>query len=214
MKKYNVEIEVAGPFAMFSRPDTGGTPVSYPAPTFSACKGIFETIAWLPYGAWIRPTCVELCKRKGLPSGKINYQQYTTNYGGPNRKKKQIDNGNSFQFFNQIITNVCYRIYGEAVANEKNPGDKGKNQRHYLQHLFNRRLRQGRCFRTPCLGLSEFTANYWGPFRKDYEVDQELDGIRIASMLKTVWSDPIEGNYSPEFIQDLNIEKGVLTFAK
>lgn len=213
MSKYCVQMEIAGPCAMFSRPDTGGTPVSYPAPTFSARKGIFETIAWLPHGAWIRPTRVELCKRTGKPVGRINYQQYATNYGGPNRKRQQIDNGNSFQFFNQIITNVCYRIYGEVVSNENSPSRNGQNACHYLQHLFNRRLRQGRCFRTPCLGLSEFTATYWGPFRDEYEVDAELDGIRIAAMLKTVWSNPVDGNYSPDFIQDLDIEKGVLSFA-
>ncbi|MGA7992375.1 MAG: CRISPR-associated protein Cas5 [Thermoanaerobaculia bacterium] len=35
-------MEVAGPLAMFTRPDTGGTPTSYPLPTWSAAKGILE----------------------------------------------------------------------------------------------------------------------------------------------------------------------------
>ena len=213
MKKYVVELEIAGPFAMFSRPDTGGTPVSYPAPTFSACKGIFETIAWLPRAAWIKPTMVEICKRQDVAGGRVNYQAYATNYGGPNRKSDQIANDNSFQFFNQIVTDVCYRIYGEVVGNEESPGKKVVNSRHYLQDLFNRRLKQGRCFRTPCLGLSEFTATYWGPFRSDYEVDSGIDGIRIAAMLKSVWSTPTNGAYAPTFSHDLMIEKGVLSFA-
>ncbi len=213
MSRYQVEIEIAGPLAMFSRPDTGGTPVSYPAPTFSASKGIFETIAWLPRGAWIKPSKVEICKKSGTPGGRINFQAYANNYGGPNRKSDQVAKGNSFQFFNQIITNVCYRLYGDVVENKKSPDRNGKNSRHYLQHLFNRRLKQGRCFRTPCLGLSEFTATYWGPLRDAYEVDSKLDNIRIASMLKSVWSNPIDGTYSPEFIHDLNIDQGVLSFA-
>lgn len=213
MKDYFVNLEIAGPLAMFSRPDTGGTPVSYPAPTFSACKGIFETIAWLPRGAWIKPTKVELCKLQNAAGGRINYQAYSNNYGGPNRKSDQIANDNSFQFFNQIVTDVCYRLYGEVVANENAPGKKGENSRHYLQDLFNRRLKQGRCFRTPCLGLSEFTATYWGPFRNQYEVDSEIDGVRIAAMLKSVWSSPVDGSYAPEFSHDLTIEKGVLSFA-
>ena len=104
MNKYRVQLEIAGPLAMFSRPDTGGTPVSYPAPTFSACKGMFETIAWLPRGSWIRPVKVEICKRKESSGGAINFQQYANNYGGPNRKTDQIANNNSFQFFNQVIT--------------------------------------------------------------------------------------------------------------
>ena len=31
--KYSVAFEVAGPAAMFTRPDTGGTPTIYPAQT-------------------------------------------------------------------------------------------------------------------------------------------------------------------------------------
>ena len=36
MSKYAVQLEVEGPLAMFARPDTGGTPTSYPVPTWSA----------------------------------------------------------------------------------------------------------------------------------------------------------------------------------
>ena len=33
-------MEIAGSTAMWTRPDSGDSPVSYPAPTYSACKGI------------------------------------------------------------------------------------------------------------------------------------------------------------------------------
>jgi len=59
-KKYDVFLEIAGPLAMFTRPDTGAAPVSYPAPTYSAAKGIFESIAWYE-SAYIKPTKVEIC---------------------------------------------------------------------------------------------------------------------------------------------------------
>lgn len=82
MNQYKAQLEVAGPLAMFSRPDTGGTPTSYPAPTRSAAKAIFESIAMLRSGsAWIRPVHVELCKLVGSVGGEIKYQQYTTNHG-------------------------------------------------------------------------------------------------------------------------------------
>lgn len=42
---YEVEFEIAGPAAMFARPDTGSTPISYPVPTWSACKAMFESVA-------------------------------------------------------------------------------------------------------------------------------------------------------------------------
>ena len=41
-KQYPVSLEISGPTAMWTRPDTGDAPVSYPAPTLSAAKAIFE----------------------------------------------------------------------------------------------------------------------------------------------------------------------------
>lgn len=49
--RYSVQMEVAGPLAMFARPDTGGTPTSYRAPTWSAANGLFESIAFLANAA-------------------------------------------------------------------------------------------------------------------------------------------------------------------
>ena len=47
MKKYEISCEISGPTAMWTSPDTGDVPVSYPAPTYAAVKGIFESIVWL-----------------------------------------------------------------------------------------------------------------------------------------------------------------------
>lgn len=212
MSGYNVVMEVAGPLAMFTRPDTGGTPTSYPAPTWSAAKAIFELVAMLRSGdAWIRPTRVEICKRRGRAGGEIKYQRYTTNYGGPARKPDLIKKGAGMQLFATAIGDVCYRLYAEAIGNE---ACNGSNPRHHLQELFNRRIKQGRCFRTPCLGWREFTCSYWGPFREnEYEVDDALSFV-IPSMLVSMWSQPNSGNYAPRFAQDVRIDRGVLTYAE
>jgi CRISPR-associated protein Cas5d len=210
MSKYNVQIEVAGPLAMFARPDTGGTPTSYPAPTWSACKGIFEAIAMLRSGnAWICPTAVEICKRRGAEGGVVQFQNYTTNYGGPLRKTDLVKSENCMQIFATIISNVCYRLYGEVRGYRQDV-----NIKHYLQELFDRRLRQGRCYRTPSLGWREFTCSYWGEFRfDDYEVDADLN-LTLPSMLMVVWDAVREGRYSPRFLQNVRIIKGVLRFAE
>jgi CRISPR-associated Cas5-like protein len=42
MNNNTIAFEIAGPAAMFARPDTGSTPTSYPVPTFSAAIGMFE----------------------------------------------------------------------------------------------------------------------------------------------------------------------------
>ncbi len=41
-KKNEVSLEIAGAAAMFTIPDTGAAPVSYPAPTYSAVKNYIE----------------------------------------------------------------------------------------------------------------------------------------------------------------------------
>ena len=62
MAHYNVQMEIAGPTAIWTRPDTGDAPTSYAAPTFSAVKGIFESVLWLQ-SAEVCPTRVEICAR-------------------------------------------------------------------------------------------------------------------------------------------------------
>jgi len=47
MKPYPISLEISGATAMWTRPDTGDAPVSYPVPTWSAAKGIFESIVRL-----------------------------------------------------------------------------------------------------------------------------------------------------------------------
>jgi CRISPR-associated protein Cas5d len=237
--RYPVRLEVCGAFAMFARPDSGGAPTSYPVPTWSAAKGIFESIAFLSDGrAWIDPVKVEVCRRVGESGGMIRFQRYTTNYGGPLRKSDLLKKGvaaggSSMQVFATILSDVCYRLHG-AIVGPKAEG--GTNARHYLQDLFQRRLLQGRCFRTPVLGWREFTPSYWGPFRcRKYadgseneawsrlctrfgrpfedctEVDEALT-IEIPSMLQGMWSRATSGAYSPDFRQNACIESGVLSY--
>jgi len=216
MEKYEVALEVAGPAAMFARPDTGGTPTSYPAPTWSAAKGLFESIAFLADGAaWICPAKVEVCCRVGESGGRVHFQRYTTNYGGPLRKgdlfsKGIAPGGSSMQLFATILSDVCYRLHGVVVSSR---WKKQNNPRHHLQDLFDRRLKRGQCFRTPCLGWSEFTCSYWGPFREGMtEVDTVLS-LEIPSMLLGVWDNPSCGRYGPIFRQNVKISEGVLQYA-
>lgn len=212
---YSVQVEVAGPLAMFARPDTGGTPTSYPAPTWSAAKGLFESIAFFADGAaWICPTRVEVCRAVGTAGGRVRYQRYTTNYGGPMRKanlasKGLTSGGSSMQLFATVLSDVCYRLYGEVLG----PRASGPvNARHHLKHLFDRRLKRGQCYRVPRLGWSECTCSYWGPFREAAtEVDDALS-LDVPSMLLGVWDRPTHGQYEPTYRQELRLVRGVLEY--
>lgn len=209
--KYHVSMEVAGPLAMFARPDTGVSPTSYPVPPWSAAKGIFEAIAFLADGAaWVCPTATELCREVGQTGGRVYYQRYTTNYGGPLRKasllsKGATKGGSSMQLFAAVLSNVCYRLHGVVV---RGSWRKENDPRHHLKDLFDRRLRRGQCFRTPCLGWSEFTCSYWGPFREGVTERDTASTIEIPSMLFSVWDQGYSGNYGPVFNSDAGVTSG------
>ena len=168
MKRYPIKMEIAGSTAMWTRPDTGDCPVSYPAPTYSAVRNIFQSILW-GQAVEIIPTQVDIC-------APLQFHTYNTNYGGPLRKLDQIKDGNNFQLLATVLTDVRYRLYADVV--ETPPSDsesertkawraKTKSPGHAYQEIFDRRLAAGKCFHTPFLGWKEFTASYFGPIRDD-----------------------------------------------
>ncbi|MBW7897409.1 CRISPR-associated protein Cas5 [Candidatus Brocadiaceae bacterium B188] len=212
MKIYEVNLEIAGFAAMFTRPDSGAAQVSYPVPTFSAAKGMFEAIACLrgdknnhnKGAATIRPTKVDIC-------APIKFHKYTTNYGGPLRKGNQLAKGSSYQIPATILIDVCYRLYGivESVSMSRD----GTNHLHYLQDLFFRRLKQGRFYYTPCLGWKEFVPSYVGAFREGTKKQEDINMV-IPSMLHSVFDKISDGQISPTYTVDAEIKKGELIYAK
>lgn len=201
-RHYNVSFEIAGPAAIFTRPDSGAGFVSYPVPTYSALKGIFDCVA-LWRTAYLKPTRVEVCKP-------IQFHRYATNYGGPLRKRSQIAGGSSYQLFATILIDVCYKVHG--IAAEANPSPSGLNHLHAVQELFERRLRQGKLYHMPCLGWNEFVPSYFGPLRSETSVLEDLN-LTIPSMLHRTFDKEYAGQFKPKFIQDLRMERGVLSFA-
>lgn len=214
-KKYEVSMEIAGNAAMWTRPDCGDSPCSYPAPTYSAVKGLFESILWGP-AVRIIPTKVELCE---VPQ----FHSYATNYGGPLRSLQQIKGGNSYQLFATILIDVCYRLYAEVIPNPQKEAlsesalswdRRTTSPGHAYQQIFERRLSRGQSYATLALGWSEFTPSYFGPFREETQVASNLPDIRIPSMLREVFPDGYASKYRAVFDTDLVIHRGVLVYPK
>jgi len=201
-KDYEVQFEIAGPAAMFTRPDTGAAPVSYPVPTYSAARGMFDSIARLK-SAYIRPTMVDICSP-------IRFQRYTTNYGGPLRKGNQIAGGSPYQLIATILIDVCFRVYG-VVEELYRPSEVQKNHLHHLQEMFRWRLERGKCHHVPCLGWKEFTPSYFGSFREGTRVEESIHDT-IPSMLFSVFS--CDEEYRPVFKQNVQIVCGRLEYVE
>lgn len=216
MKSYDLQLEIAGNTAMWTRPDTGDCPVSYPVPTYSAVKGIFESILWGP-AIQINPTKVEIC-------APIKYHNYQTNYGGPLRKSGVVKSGGGFQLLATVLIDVCYRLYAEVAPismqlKNKLPASaigwdrKTTSPGHAYQAIFNRRIKKGQAFAVPFLGWKEFGPSYFGPFRTNTTVERNINMV-IPSMLREVFSHGYATEAAFEFEQNVSIENGVLIYPR
>jgi len=216
MTSYPINLEISGSTAMWTRPDTGDCPVSYPAPTYSAVKGVFESILWGP-AVEIVPTKVEIC-------APIEYHNYQTNYGGPLRKSSIVATGGGFQLLATVLIDVCYRLYAEvapvtvetkeritegAVTWDKKTTSPG----HAYQAIFNRRLERGQCFCIPFLGWKEFGPSYFGPFRDETKIETAIN-TTIPSLLREVFSDGYASESRFTFDQNVAITNGVIEFPR
>ena len=206
-------MEIAGNTALWTRPDSGDSPCSYPAPTYSAVRGLFESVLWGP-DVLVIPKKVELCS---VP----RFHSYATNYGGPLRKPESIKKGNNYQLYATVLTDVCYRLYAEVIPNphKEHLSEKAlewdkrtTSPGHAYQVIFNRRLSRGQSYSTPALGWSEFTVSYFGPFRESSRVCTELPDIHIPSMLREVFPNGYRSGYSPVFDTNICIHQGVLEY--
>lgn len=216
-QQYQIRMEISGKTAMWTRPDTGATPVSYPVPTWSAAKGLFESVSRLR-NTIIIPTVVEICSP-------VVYHEYTANYGGPLRKAELIGKGNLFQHKATVLINVCYRLYARIEDFKyfpKNLSEAARlsetNSRHYCRERFLRRLLKGQYHDTPCLGWREFVPDYIGPIREDTGDRKVQTSINetMQSFLYCVF-DPKTGGYSPKYVQNPSgrrIKEGRLEYAE
>jgi len=211
-KPYEVKFEIAGPAAMFTRPDTGSTPISYPVPTFSAAKGMFDAVLRKPH-VYVQPTLVEICRP-------IRFERYVTNYGGPLRSASQFKGNNNYQLIATILVDVCYRIYGEVRMKKSTRGSKrkeelrprrGQDWRPKFKEIFEERLAHGQTFYMPCLGWKEFVPSYFGPFREGTIREAKAGEIIIPSLLRSMWD---HRQLKPEFVQDWRIIKGLMSYSK
>lgn len=209
MKLYPITMEIAGATAMWTRPDTGDCPVSYPAPTYSAVRNIFQSVLW-GQAVKIIPRQVDIC-------APLQFHTYNTNYGGPLRKLGVVN----YQLLATVLSDVRYRLYADVVEVPISNSESGKTKEwrsktkspgHAYQEIFNRRLSRGQCFHTPFLGWKEFTASYFGPIR------DETRPVEITTVLPSMFRE-IEYSAKGEvlrfiFDQNVSIEHGVLKFLR
>lgn len=149
-------VEFWGDFACFSPPYQKVERLSYPFPTPSAARGMLSSIYCKPKEFYWQVTKIEVLSPIAYISFKRNEVKETVS-----SKPVNTDDCRT-QRQTTALRDVRYRITA-AICPRKE--FSGTEQQLYHQAL--RRIRSGKCFMQPCLGLREFAAYF-----------EESDGTR------------------------------------
>jgi CRISPR-associated protein Cas5d len=219
MTPYKIALEIAGPTAMWTRPDSGDAPTSYEAPTFQAAKQIFESILWFR-SAEVIPWQCEICSP-------VVMHRYYTNYNGPLRKYADnpvgAETAGAHQLIATVLVNVRYKLRAFAISDpsskrqlsekaERWVNDARISGGHAYQERFEFRLKHGQWHHTPFLGWKEFTPSELGPVRVDTYRDESVDEISLPSFLHRTFTRGQFTAYKPHIRTDVMIKEGRLEY--
>lgn len=156
-------VEVRGDFACFSRPEMKVERFSYPCPTPSAVRGIFEAIYFKPQFYWQvtkieilnKPEFISLRRNEvGSVTSAANVKKWMN--GSAHPTPLMADDSTQRQQRQTIaIRNPKYRLHAYIVPH----GDYKKELPAY-DAQFERRAKCGKTFQQPYLGCREFVAYY------------------------------------------------------
>ena len=140
-------VEFWGDFACFSPPYEKVERLSYPFPTPSAARGMLSAIYSKPKEFYWQVTRIEVLSPLSYISFKRNEIKDTVSDKPVNTEDSRT------QRLTTALKDVRYRI---TAAICPRPEFAGSAEQLYQQAL--RRIRGGKCFMQPCLGIREFAA--------------------------------------------------------
>lgn len=142
-------VEFWGDFACFSPPYGKVERLSYPFPTPSAARGMLSAIYSKPKEFYWQVTKIEVLAPIAYMSFKRNEIKETVSDQPINTDDCRT------QRLTTALRDVHYRITASICPR---PDFSGTEEQLYQQAL--RRIRSGKCFMQPCLGLREFVAYF------------------------------------------------------
>ena len=157
-----IVVEFWGDFACFSRPESKVERLSYPVPTPSAVRGMLSAIYCKPVEFYWQVRRIEVLNPIRYISFKRNEVKSTVSIKSDVESSILYTDEDRTQRQTQALRDVRYRITAEICSQ---PGYKGTVEQLYQQAL--RRIRGGKTFTQPSLGVREFVAYF-----------EESDGTR------------------------------------
>ena len=207
-----IQLEVWGPYALFTRGEMKVERVSYDVPTPSAARGIVESLYYHPGIRWhirriyvLNPIEFTTIRRNEVKS-KILGGTAMRIAQGKEDEPYLVTTKQIVQRASMVLTNVRYVIEAEfeMLPEKAAPGDNpGK-----FQDILRRRLAKGQCYHQPCLGCREFPAN----FREWHGKAEDIPALPLTQDLGFMlydldYSDP--ENIRSQFFR-AKLENGVL----
>ncbi len=158
---YGFKIVVEGDYALFTRPEFKVERVSYDVPTISALEGLVKAIYWKPAIKMVIDKCIVFNPikftniRRNEIKSKISQRSVISQMKGNGDISLYASEERS-QRAGMILKDVKYGIeFHFEMTGNKSDHDDENEEKHY--NIMLRRLRNGQCFRQPCLGCREFS---------------------------------------------------------
>lgn len=157
-----IQLEVWGPYALFSRPEMHVERVSYDVPTPSAARGMVEAIYYHPGLQWhirriyvLNPIRFTNIRRNEVKGKILRDDVYNAIQGG--KAPFLATSQQIAQRAAMVLQDVHYVIEAEFTMTDRaapsdNPGK--------FQDIVTRRMAKGQCYHTPYFGCREFPAAF------------------------------------------------------
>lgn len=159
---YGFKIIVEGRYACFTRPELKVERVSYDVPTPGAIEGMLKSIYWKPSIRYeidkiviFNPIRFKNIRRNEVKS-KILLSKIRKQMKDDSVNISLYTKDDRSQRASMVLADVKYGIeFHFELTGLRCQGEENSEDKHY--NIIKRRMENGQCFRTPCLGCSEFS---------------------------------------------------------
>ncbi len=181
---YGFKIIVEGDYACFTRPELKVERVSYDVPPPGALEGMLKSIYWKPAIRYVIDRIIvfhpiDLMNiRRNEVKDKVLYSSVKNQMNGKGADPCIYTSESRSQRASMVLKNVRYGVaFHFELTGLRDEEESDAENKHY--NILKRRLEKGQCFRTPCLGCSEF------PVKKIQIVDA-FDENEISDQIKAM----------------------------
>jgi len=200
----DLEFEVRGPLACWTRPDLKAERVSYPVPTPSGARGLVEAVFWKPEIAVVIRQIDVLAPIRWTRITRNEVKDIVTDDW---LTKARTDPRHRFDAAEErdqrstlLLRDVRYRFRFQYVTRPHATGPIAK-----YRDQFRRRVERGACYQQPFLGTREFSAEF-GPATSD-PPEEALDLEPFVMLHSIGYGDRGQETYSWFLAQ---VRRGVL----